>query len=87
MKKTIDQRYLVGISFRSARPEKSEGGVRHKPYERALRPEDVLDFTDHGDRVVIVTADGRKHAVDKAEAEAKTKAEAEAKTNAATKKK
>jgi urease accessory protein UreE len=69
MAETIDRKYLAGLKYRSSKPVKTEGGVRHQATERALQPGDVLDWKDTGAAVVIVTADGQKHVVEKKAAE------------------
>lgn len=58
MAEKIDEKYLKGLKF----------GYSEKEYvakERALEPDDVLDWQDKGDCVVLVTADGQKHTVHK----------------------
>ena len=69
MPEAIDKKFLAGLKYRSSKPVKTEDGVRHQATERALRPEDVLDWKDLGATVVIVTADGQKITVDKKAAE------------------
>lgn len=63
----IDQKYLRGLKYRTSEARTVvEGGrkaVKHTPVERQLRLEDVLDWKDSGDWVVIVTADGQKATV------------------------
>lgn len=61
----IDRKYLAGLKYRSSNPKKTEEGVRHIPTERALQPGDVLDWVERDGIITIVTADGRKHRVDK----------------------
>lgn len=65
----IDRKYLTGLKFRgSAAKETKEDGrtkTRYVPFERALKPEDVLSYADKGAYIVIVTADGQKYTVDK----------------------
>lgn len=61
MTEQIDKKYLAGLKFCSSKPAK-EGYV---PTERNLNPSDVLDWKDNGDTVTIVTADGKKYAVNK----------------------
>lgn len=76
----IDGKFLKGLTFRSSKPVKDgDGNIKHQPTERALKPSDVLDWTEKGDTVVIVTADGQKHTVDKKAAEKAGKGEGEQK--------
>lgn len=65
MAEAIDKKYLAGLKYKSSTAKKTEEGVRFIPTERALTPADVLDWKDNGPTVTIVTADGRKHTVDK----------------------
>lgn len=68
-KSQIDVKYLVGLKYRSAEEKevKTDNGPKKKffPLERPLNPEDVMDWADKGDYVVIVTADGQKYTVSK----------------------
>ena len=67
---TIDGKYLRGLVFRSSKAVKGEdGSVKYQPTERKLQVGDVLDWADQGETVVIVTADGKKHLVNKKAAE------------------
>ena len=76
MAEQIDKKYLAGLKFKSSKKDKESGAF--VPTERALQPADVLDWKDKGDTVVIVTADGKKHTVNKKAAEkGKAKGEAE----------
>ncbi len=63
----IDAKYLEGLKFRGAeiKKVKTDAGDKEKsvPFERDLTADDVLDWKDKGDSVVIVTADGQKHTV------------------------
>lgn len=65
----IDPRYLTGLKLRGSTAMKvekdGEEKIRYRPYERELTAADVLSWTDKGDTVVITTADGQKHAVQK----------------------
>lgn len=71
----IDKKYLAGLTFKGSKPAKGEEGkVEHRRFERALKPDDVLDWKDKGDTVVIVAADGRKHTVEKKAAKEAAKA-------------
>lgn len=67
--KQIDAKYLKGLKFRTSEEKVvTEDGRKVKKYvpvERDLTPDDVLDWKDYGDDVVIVTADGQKHVVSK----------------------
>lgn len=66
---SFDRRWLKGLKFRTAEPQKTTEDGRKKtkyiPKERSLTPEDVLSWKDYGDHVVIVTADGQKVTVEK----------------------
>lgn len=55
---------LIGLKFRGSKPKKTETGVVHVPTERDLTPEDVLNYNEYEDRIVIVAADGQKHTVE-----------------------
>lgn len=65
--KKLDPKYLKGLKFRNSEGKAVEEDgrkmMKYSPAERALRPDDVLDWKDYGDRVVIVTADGQKATV------------------------
>ncbi|MDD2319167.1 MAG: hypothetical protein PHO83_03855 [Geobacteraceae bacterium] len=62
----IDAKYLKGLKFTTSVKKQVPGeAVKHAPAERRLGPADVLDWQDLGDTVIIVSADGRKHTVDK----------------------
>lgn len=67
--KQIDSKYLKGLKFRTSESKKvKEGGAektRFFPVERDLTQDDVLDWKDNGDSVVIVTKDGQKYNVSK----------------------
>jgi len=54
---------ISGLRFLSSKKTSTEDGIRYLPTERALHPDDVLDWVDRGEDVVIVAADGRKHVV------------------------
>jgi len=70
MAEQIDGKWLKGLLFRTSERKQPKGeAARHVPVERKLRPSDVLDWRDTGETLVIVTADGRKHIVDKKAAE------------------
>lgn len=60
MKEKIDKKYLAGLKYRDSVPH-----VEYTPRERDLTPDDVLDWLDKGDCVVVVTADGQKYTVPK----------------------
>lgn len=62
---TIDKKHLEGLVFKSSKPKKTETGTVNVPTERALTPDDVLDWKDSGGSVNIVTADGQKYTVTK----------------------
>lgn len=67
--KQIDEKYLKGLKFSGSEEKKVKVDrvekKRYFPFERDLKPSDVLDWVDKGDTVVIVTADGQKHKVRK----------------------
>jgi len=65
MGKEIDKKYLAGLKFRSSKPEKVDGVIKHQRFERPLEPGDVLNWRDAGDVVIIATMDGSKYAVPK----------------------
>lgn len=69
MARTIDPKYLAGLKFNFAekRTAKKDGRevVRNIPQQRDLAPDDVMDWKDYGDYVVIVTLDGQKYNVPK----------------------
>lgn len=64
MAEKIDPKYLKGLKYRFSEPKeiKEEGRtiIRYFPQERALKQEDVINWKDYGDRLVLVTADGKK---------------------------
>ena len=59
----IDKKLREGLVYRSSKQKKGENGTVNIPTERALTPNDVLDWTDKGASVVIVAGDGQKHTV------------------------
>lgn len=67
--KQIDAKLLEGLTFRTSEPRKIKKDgldkIQHIPVERPLKPENVLDWKDKEDAVVIVTADGQKYEVSK----------------------
>ena len=67
--KLIDPKHLVGLKFNFSAPKTvvkdGEKKIEYEVRERNLRPDDILDWKDYGDRVVFVTADGRKITVAK----------------------
>lgn len=73
MAEAIDKKYLAGLVFKTSKATKVKGEdgerVQHRPLERQVSPADVLDWKDNGRALVIVTADGQKHTVDKKTAE------------------
>jgi len=68
MAQTIKGEYLKGLKFTGSTPkkEKTESGekIRHIPFERDLKPGDVLDAKVTKAGLAIVTADGHKHIVE-----------------------
>jgi len=65
MKEAIDKKHLAGLKFKSSKKVKTDDGVKHQAFERALQPTDVLAWSDQGATVTIVAADGQKHVVEK----------------------
>lgn len=61
----IDKKYLAGLKYRSSKPKSKEESNIFVPTERALTPADVLNWTENGNILTIVTGDGQKHTVDK----------------------
>ncbi len=65
----FDQKWLEGLTYRSSEKKKAVKDGRpvtqNIPTERPLKTEDILDWKDVGDAVVIVAADGQKHKVPK----------------------
>lgn len=65
----INPKWLDGFVFRGAIPKEVEENGRKKmkyiPFERPLKPEDVMSFRDYGATVVIATKDGMKYTVAK----------------------
>lgn len=65
----IDPRFLKGLKFHGSEGKEIEENGRRKmayhPIERDVIPDDVLDWKDYGDKVVVVIADGRKYDVPK----------------------
>ncbi|MDA8137990.1 MAG: hypothetical protein M0036_04980 [Desulfobacteraceae bacterium] len=64
----FDPKWLKGLTLRAAEAEKfkDESGreqIRHKPTERPLTQDDLLDWKISGKEVILVTKDGRKHHV------------------------
>ncbi len=61
--------WLKGIMFTTSEPKKvkkdGKETTRHIAVERPARAEDVLNWRDAGDKIVIVTKDGQKYRVDK----------------------
>ena len=65
----INAKFLRGLTYKTSEAKKSkDDNGKEKtafiPVERALKPEDVLDWKDRGDAVVIVAKDGRKYRVE-----------------------
>jgi len=69
MAKAIEAKFLKGLTITVLQKKKIKGEdgdeVRKVLVKRDLTPDDVLDWKDKGDAVVIVTADGQKHVVAK----------------------
>lgn len=65
----IDPKFLAGLTFRGAEvKEVTEDGIKKKksiPFERAMKPDDVLSWKDYGATVAIAGKDGRKYTVNK----------------------
>jgi hypothetical protein len=72
--KTVDNvkittKMLKGLFFTGSSPKEvttSEGTkTRHMPFERDLKPDDLLDARNNGDgTATVVTKDGKKYVVD-----------------------
>lgn len=69
MAQKIDAKLLKGLQFDYVEKKtvKKDGRdvVQNIRGQRPLTPDDVLDWKDYGAKVVIVTADGQKHTVEK----------------------
>lgn len=69
--KAIDKKFLDGLTFRGATTETvkdEESGrevARSVPFSRPLESDDILDWTDNGSAIILVTADGKKYTVAK----------------------
>lgn len=67
----LDSALIKGLRFRGAElkdvtdPDTKTRKTRSVPFERALAVDDVLAWSDKGDSVVLVTADGQKYTVKK----------------------
>ncbi len=65
----IKPKYLEGLKFHGAESKVVEKDGRkvqqNVPFERDLTADDVLDWKEKGDFVIIVTKDGRKYNVSK----------------------
>jgi hypothetical protein len=68
---TIPAKYLEGLMFSDATHEEvfdkklNRKKTVHTPFERKLKPADVMAWRDAGDAVIIATKDGKKHEVKK----------------------
>lgn len=74
----INAKWLRGLKFKTSEgrvavDENGKKKTKFIPVERALKPEDVLDWKDVGNAVVIVAKDGQKHRVEKEEPDPKGK--------------
>jgi len=70
MAKAINAKLLEGLIFRTTVEKKVTGKDKkekkiRQAVERPLTPDDVLEWKDKGDEVVIVTKDGQKYTVSK----------------------
>lgn len=61
----IDKKFLAGLKHRSSKQKSKEEKNVFIPTERPLQPGDVLDWSEKGNILTIVTADGQKHKVNK----------------------
>jgi len=65
----IDVKLLEGLTFRTSEPKKvKKDGVektQYIPVERPLKPDDVLDWKDMVEDVIVVVKDGKKHRIPK----------------------
>lgn len=78
--KQIDEKWLKGLKYRTAKREKVEAEGAEKKYRNVpviepLTPDKVLAWNDRGTEIVIVSADGKKHIVSKKAAQAEKQAE------------
>jgi len=70
MAKTIDAKFLEGLTYSTTEKKKTKGKdgkekVTRVVVERPLTVDDLLDWKDKGAEVVIATKDGRKHTIAK----------------------
>ncbi len=65
----LNPKYLKGILFRTSEAKKvNENNVeklRYTPVERDLTVNDVLNYKDNGNVLIIVTKDGQKYTISK----------------------
>lgn len=65
----VDPKLLKGLKYHwsEGRLVEKDGRtmMEYTPHERDLRPEDILASKDYGDKIVIVTADGKKYELPK----------------------
>ncbi len=67
----IPEKYLKDLVFNGAKHEEvfdkklGKKKMVHTPFERQLKPGDVMAWRDAGDVVIITTKDGKKHEVKK----------------------
>jgi hypothetical protein len=65
----VDPKLLEGLEFKTSKSQKVEEDgkkvTRYYPDSRPMEQDDIIGMKDMGDRVVIVSADGRKHRVAK----------------------
>jgi hypothetical protein len=66
-KNELDAKYLEGLTFSGSKPVKvkKDGAdkIDNQKFERSLTADDVLDWKDAGDSVVIISKDGKKYNV------------------------
>ena len=69
IEKKFDAKWLEGLKFHYAEKNMVEKNGRKTlqaiAKQRPLREEDILNWKDYGDKVVIVTNDGKKYTVEK----------------------
>ena len=67
--KKFDPRWLEGLIYHSAENKMIEKNGRKTlqgiPTQRPAKEQDVLGWTDYGDKVVIAIKDGKKYTVEK----------------------
>ena len=69
MEKKFDSKWLEGLKFHTADTKMVEKNGRKTlqaiPVEKPAKEEDILNWSDYGDKVVIALKDGMKYSVEK----------------------